>query len=109
MKLSNYHNQACKNLIEPAITEIKKYDWDKLQEIIYPLFNATKTGNVDLWYTLILMEDDGKLFFGFTQENNKAKIGTTIHYNDKKLKVKKLGMAHGYHGWCKLAIVECTT
>lgn len=107
MKLSNYHNEGCRQIIAPAISEIKKYDFDELQKIIYSLFDRPKEQNVDMWYTLILMEDKGKLFFGFTQEHNKSKEGSIIDYNRKKLKVIRIGKDNGYHGWCKLIIVEC--
>jgi len=108
MKLSNYHNEECREIIEPAISGIKKYDWDNLQKIIYSLFNRPKQMDVDLWYTLILMEDKGKLFFGFTQENHKSIEGSIIIYNKKKLKIIRTGRDDGHHGWCKLIIVECS-
>ncbi len=106
MKLSNSHNKQCKELIEPAILNETKYDFDRLCKLIYPLFNSCPSGHINMWYTLILAEVGSFLFFGFTQEHNKPKIGEVLEYRESGFRITRIGRSDGHHGWCKLIIVE---
>lgn len=106
MKLSNYHNEGCYELLAPIVNKFKEYDFDKIQKEIYDAFSAPKNMDVKMWYTLILKKDKKKLFFGFTQELNKPKIGSKLKYENYKFEVIKIGLDNGFHGWCRLIIVE---
>lgn len=107
MQLSNYHSEKCRQLIAPIIAGAKRYKWEHLQRDIYALFESGKGEyNVNLWYTLMLMEDGDKLFFGFVNEFDKPEPGAKIVYNGNSYEVTKTGKDNGYHGWCNLIIIE---